>query len=188
MRSTPKTGLACGYFKSGACAGRVIPLPVMRPVTRCYPRPRSYLGQRFTFVITLCDRRQERTCPIFPGAIWRHEWHLENPALADSPEEHGHRVRRVRDQLREHVVLSEKNGVRSVSQSRTIRLPPSHWHRRIFLLDLLVWSQLLPEPAGHRQFSLIRSRRLPDHEFRDLNVLIDLTDQKLHLAFVKDRC
>ena len=29
----------------------------------------SYLGQRFTFVITLCDRQQERTCPIFPGAI-----------------------------------------------------------------------------------------------------------------------
>ncbi len=64
----------------------------------------SYLGQRFTFVITLCDRRQERTCPIFPGAIWRHEWHLDNLALADSPEEHRHRVRCVRDQLREHVV------------------------------------------------------------------------------------
>lgn len=64
----------------------------------------SYLGQRFTFVITLCDRQQERTCPIFPGAIWRQEWHLDDPALADSPEEHRHRVRRVRDQLREHVV------------------------------------------------------------------------------------
>jgi arsenate reductase len=64
----------------------------------------SYLGQRLTLVITLCDRQQERTCPIFPGAIWRHEWHLEIPALPDSPEEHRHRVRRVRDQLREHVV------------------------------------------------------------------------------------
>jgi arsenate reductase len=60
----------------------------------------SYLGH-FTFVITLCDRQQERTCPIFPGAIWRHEWHLDDPALADSPEKHRHRVR---DQLREHVV------------------------------------------------------------------------------------
>jgi arsenate reductase len=31
----------------------------------------GFFGERFTFVITLCDRQQERTCPIFPGAIWR---------------------------------------------------------------------------------------------------------------------
>lgn len=41
-----------------------------------------FLGQRFTFVILLCDRQKERTCPIFPGAIWRHQWDLENPSLA----------------------------------------------------------------------------------------------------------
>jgi hypothetical protein len=28
--------------KNGACAGRVIPLPVMRPVPRYYPRPRRW--------------------------------------------------------------------------------------------------------------------------------------------------
>lgn len=59
-----------------------------------------FLGQRFTYVISLCDRDQERTCPIFPGAIWRQQWELENPALAP---DHSGAVRRVRDQLRQHV-------------------------------------------------------------------------------------
>lgn len=60
-----------------------------------------YLGLRFTFVITLCDREQEKTCPIFPGAIWRHKWDIENPAHA---EDRRAAVRRVRDQLRERVL------------------------------------------------------------------------------------
>jgi arsenate reductase (thioredoxin) len=59
-----------------------------------------FLGQRFTFVISLCDRERERTCPIFPGAIWRQQWNLENPASA---QDHRLAVRRVRDQIREHV-------------------------------------------------------------------------------------
>jgi arsenate reductase (thioredoxin) len=62
-----------------------------------------YLGQRFTFVISLCDREQERTCPIFPGAIFRETWNLENPAIVTAPLEHRAAVRRVRDQLRERV-------------------------------------------------------------------------------------
>jgi len=60
-----------------------------------------HLGERFTFVISLCDRQHERTCPIFPGAIWRQQWNLENPASAP---DHRLAVRRVRDQLREHVL------------------------------------------------------------------------------------
>ena len=56
------------------------------------------IGQRFTFVITLCDRQQERTCPIFPGAIWRRQWNLENPARVEAREEHQQVVRRIRDQ------------------------------------------------------------------------------------------
>jgi arsenate reductase (thioredoxin) len=63
----------------------------------------AYLGERFAFVITLCDRKLERTCPIFPGAIWRHQWDLENPAAVKAPEEHRQIVRRVREQLRQHV-------------------------------------------------------------------------------------
>jgi arsenate reductase len=63
-----------------------------------------YLGDRFTYLITLCDRQQERSCPIFPGAIWRLQWNLENPAAAPSPEEHRSAVRRVRDQIRKQVI------------------------------------------------------------------------------------
>jgi arsenate reductase len=62
-----------------------------------------FLGQRFTFVISLCDRQQERTCPIFPGALWRQKWELENPAAAVDREEHREMVRRVRDEIRQRV-------------------------------------------------------------------------------------
>jgi arsenate reductase (thioredoxin) len=61
------------------------------------------LGERVSFLITLCDRKIERTCPIFPGAIWRLEWLIENPATAQSREEHRAMVRRARDEIRERV-------------------------------------------------------------------------------------
>lgn len=61
----------------------------------------GFLGERFTHVISLCDRQRERTCPIFPGAIWRDQWDIENPAL--SPD-HSAAGRRVRDQLRQRIV------------------------------------------------------------------------------------
>ena len=64
----------------------------------------QFLGQSFTYVITLCDRQQERSFPIFPGAIWRHQWNLENPDFAQSPEDRRATVRRVRDQIQKHVV------------------------------------------------------------------------------------
>lgn len=60
-----------------------------------------FLGQRFSYVISLCNRQKERTCPIFPGAIWRQQWDVENPALAP---DHSPAVRRVRDQLRQRIL------------------------------------------------------------------------------------
>jgi len=38
-----------------------------------------YLGRRFSYVVTLCDREKERSCPIFPGAVWRLQGDLEDP-------------------------------------------------------------------------------------------------------------
>ncbi len=35
-----------------------------------------FLGRRFNYVVMLCDREKERSCPIFPGAIWRLQWDL----------------------------------------------------------------------------------------------------------------
>lgn len=43
-----------------------------------------YLGERFNYVITLCNRQIERLCPIFPGALWRQTWELEIPAALSS--------------------------------------------------------------------------------------------------------
>ena len=63
-----------------------------------------YLKQRFSYVISLCDRQKERSCPIFPGAIWRSHWDVDNPATAQSAEERRVMVRRVRDQIRHRVI------------------------------------------------------------------------------------
>ena len=62
-----------------------------------------FLGMRFTYLISLCDRQKERSCPIIPGAIWRLQWEIDNPNLAATPEERRELVRRVRDDLRERV-------------------------------------------------------------------------------------
>jgi arsenate reductase (thioredoxin) len=93
---------------AGSEPGRVDPeaIAAMRELGFDIPRHHAksltpYLGQCFIFVISLCDRQQERTCPIFPGAIWRQQWELENPAYT---EDHRSAVRRVRDQLRERVL------------------------------------------------------------------------------------
>lgn len=63
-----------------------------------------YLRQRFHYVITLCDRMKERTCPVFPGAIWRHMWRIESPAEMEAAGlDHLAAVRHARDAIRRHV-------------------------------------------------------------------------------------
>jgi|SRR5579872_5477302 arsenate reductase len=64
-----------------------------------------YLGERFTYVITLCDRQVERSCPIFPGAMWRQAWELESPAALEADGlSHAMAVRHARDTIRRHVI------------------------------------------------------------------------------------
>ena len=63
----------------------------------------QFLGQNFTYVITLCTKAKER-CPIFPGAIWRLDWPLEDPAAVEGS--HAERMcvfRRVRDELERYI-------------------------------------------------------------------------------------
>ena len=62
-----------------------------------------FLAERFSYVVTLCDREKERTCPIFPGVIWRLQWDLEDPAKAVTREERRAALRRVRDDIRQRV-------------------------------------------------------------------------------------
>jgi len=62
-----------------------------------------FLGQRFSYVVTLCDREKERSCPIFPGAIWRLQWNLEDPSRAVTREERRAALRRVRDDIQQRI-------------------------------------------------------------------------------------
>jgi len=62
-----------------------------------------FLRERVVYLVTLCDREIERTCPIFPGAIWRLTWPIENSATAKNRAEHRAMVRRARDEIRERV-------------------------------------------------------------------------------------
>ena len=62
-----------------------------------------FLGRRFSYVVTLCDREKEKTCPIFPGAIGRLQWDLEDPSQAWSREERRAALRRVREDIQQRV-------------------------------------------------------------------------------------
>lgn len=68
-----------------------------------------FLGQRSSYVVTLCDRRKETSCPIFPGAIWRIHWDLEDPSQAPTPGARRETMRRVRDEIQQHVMDFVKN-------------------------------------------------------------------------------
>jgi arsenate reductase len=62
-----------------------------------------FLGRRVRYLVTLCDREKERTCPVFPSAIWRLQWDLEDPSKAGTREERRAALRRVRDDIQQRV-------------------------------------------------------------------------------------
>jgi arsenate reductase len=63
----------------------------------------EFLGQRMSYVITVCDRAKE-SCPIFPGAFHTIHWGIDDPALAQgSNAERMVEFRRVRDEIEEHI-------------------------------------------------------------------------------------
>ena len=64
---------------------------------------RPFLGHHFPYVITVCDRANER-CPIFPGVMKRLHWSFEDPATAKGTEQERLAVfRRVRNEVEAHV-------------------------------------------------------------------------------------
>jgi len=50
-----------------------------------------FLGQKFDYVITVCDRA-DASCPVFPGETERIHWSLEDPAEAGGSEEEKRRA------------------------------------------------------------------------------------------------
>jgi arsenate reductase (thioredoxin) len=62
----------------------------------------EFLGQRFDYVITVCDRAKQH-CPVFPGATPIH-WGFDDPA--DAPEQQqAQTFRRVRDEISQRLRL-----------------------------------------------------------------------------------
>ena len=97
---------------AGAEAGRLDPdaIAAMREVGIDISSAQTklidpYLRERFHYVITLCDREKERSCPIFPGAIWRQKWPIESPSALEKAAglDHNVAVRHTRDAIRRHV-------------------------------------------------------------------------------------
>ncbi len=63
----------------------------------------EYLGQRFDYVVTVCDEARQ-VCPVFPGVHRSLHWRYEDPAEAQGTEEERLAVfRRVLIQLGERI-------------------------------------------------------------------------------------
>jgi arsenate reductase len=63
----------------------------------------EYLGQRFDYVVTVCDQARQ-SCPVFPGVHQSLHWGYEDPAEATGTEEERLAVfRRVFIQLGERI-------------------------------------------------------------------------------------
>lgn len=66
-----------------------------------YIRESAYFG----YVISLCDRKEEEGCPIYPGTPHREHWPIEVPNTdMGTEEEIMDRVRKVRDDIEARVL------------------------------------------------------------------------------------
>lgn len=105
-------GAEIDAVSAGSDPTRVHPLAiaVMRDVEIDISAQRSkplgpLLQERFDFVITVCDRIREH-CPVWPDAQEHIHWSVGDPSSASIPEEDRvHAFRRVRDELRQRIVL-----------------------------------------------------------------------------------
>jgi arsenate reductase (thioredoxin) len=99
--------LSAGYQPAAAVCADAIQAMQEVGIDISGNRPKAtdeFLGQRMTYVITLCDREKEPNCPIFPGVVWRRTWPLEDPQSAESPEERKVATRRIRDEIHRRVI------------------------------------------------------------------------------------
>lgn len=61
-------------------------------------------GQRFQYVISVCDEASAERCPIFPGVTTRLHWSFADPSIfTGSEDERLQRVRAVREEIRNRI-------------------------------------------------------------------------------------
>jgi arsenate reductase (thioredoxin) len=61
-------------------------------------------GEKFNYVITVCDESNAERCPIFPGAIEKIHWSFKDPAaLEGSYEEKLNGTRIIRDNIKNKI-------------------------------------------------------------------------------------
>ena len=107
---------ACALDPEAVMAMREVGLDISSARTKIVD---PYLRERFHYVITRCDREQERSCPVFPGAIWRQTWHIESPAHLEAEGlDHCMAVRHARDEIRRHVAEFAEKHYRPASGGR----------------------------------------------------------------------
>ena len=96
-------------FSAGTFATFVRPqaIEVMEEIGIDISRHRSksvdeFLDQYFDYVITVCDNANQR-CPIFPGAVNRIHWSIDDPVGFGSEAEELDAFRNARDDLRQRI-------------------------------------------------------------------------------------
>lgn len=73
----------------------------------------EFAGQRFDYVITVCDRANE-SCPVFPGDTQRIHWSFEDPTATQGSEDQRLRAfRAVRDAIQQRLRIFETVASRS---------------------------------------------------------------------------
>jgi arsenate reductase len=61
-------------------------------------------GDRFNYVITVCDTKASEKCPIFPGVTHREHWSFEDPSiLVGNEEEKLAHIRVIRDEIKSKI-------------------------------------------------------------------------------------
>ena len=82
----------------------------------------EFLGQRFDWVITVCDQARQN-CPVFPGVANTSHWSVEDPSEAIGDQEQRlEAFRRARDDLRNRIHVFALAAARADLPAREVSL------------------------------------------------------------------